>query len=150
MRWRRRPLESSTKNERATEQSLRFQDAALLQTHPDGFFVEGGGYDSSYNGVATALAYRIASFTASRSILSAANRSLAWQLTRILPSGEIVTKGNARVRNDGTGETFLGRHKDVDVGHTLEAIAMATAFGEIKESEADKRSAALVNFYRSK
>lgn len=102
-----------------------FLDRALKLVHDDGFFIEGGGYDSSYNGVATAIAYRIERLFPSDRLAGIADRAMAWQMTRIEHSGQIMTDGNARVHQEG--EHFLGRRKDVDVAFTLEAMALAYA-----------------------
>ena len=100
-----------------------FLDAALGLVHDEGYFIEGGGFDSSYNGVAIAIAYRIERFFPDDRLAKTADRAMSWQHSRIARSGEILTEGNARVH--GKGEAFLGRRKDVDVAFTLEAMALA-------------------------
>lgn len=105
-----------------------FADRALGQIHPqDGYFVESGGFDSSYNGVATALALRLLMLEYRNEKLEPiCLKAISWQKGRILASGEISTEGNSRVRPGKSGESFLGREKDVDVGHTLEALMLAS------------------------
>lgn len=105
-----------------------FVDKALDQINPiDGYFVEGGGFDSSYNGVATALAIRLLMLEHRNDKLeSICLRAIRWQKDRIFTSGEISTEGNSRVRPGKSGESFLGREKDVDVGHTVEALMLAS------------------------
>jgi hypothetical protein len=105
-----------------------FADRALEQIDPqDGYFVEGSGFDSSYNGVATALALRLLMLEyRSEKLESISSGAVRWQKSRILASGEISTEGNSRVRPGKSGESFLGREKDVDVGHTLEALMLAS------------------------
>ena len=105
-----------------------FADRALEQIDPhDGYFLEGGGFDSSYNGVATALALRLLMLDYhSEKLESICSEAISWQESRILASGEISTEGNSRVRPGKSGESFLGRKKDVDVGHTVEALMLAS------------------------
>jgi len=105
------------------EMGERFLDLATAQIHEDGYFIEGGGTDTSYNGVAAAIAIRLALLTDSASLRTSALRAIDWQCRRIAESGEISMEGNTRVRPGG--ESFLNREKDVDVGNTLEALALA-------------------------
>ncbi len=108
----------------ACNEARRLIAIATNQIHADGYFIEGGGYDSSYNGVATATLLRLAIMENSAQLQGIALRALDWQLTRISDHGEILTDGNTRVH--ANGEAFLGRPKDVDVAHTLEALALAS------------------------
>ena len=106
-----------------------FINLALSQVHPEGYFIEGGGYDSSYNGVATALCYRLLLLGHPHPALpDRCQAALNWQQSRVLPSGEISTTGNSRVNSRGQGESFMGRKKDVDVGHTTEALMLAALY----------------------
>jgi hypothetical protein len=102
------------------------RDALALQ-HADGYFIEGGGFDSSYNGVACAVGFRLLALDPERQDLADALASaIAWQRTRIAPDGEIITAGNQRVR--AGGERFLGSEKAVDAGHTVEALMLSAAW----------------------
>ncbi len=90
---------------------------ALDLLHPDGYFLEGEGYDSSYNAVHIQNAARLffifdPSDGFSKVLASAVTKSLIWQASRILPSGEVSTEGNSRVRPGG--ESFLGKEKSVN------------------------------------
>ena len=104
----------------------QFTRAALALQHPDGFFIEGGGFDSSYNGVACAVGYRLLGFAPrDEALATALDRAMAWQRARIDADGRVSTDGNTRVRPGG--ESFLGQAKQVDVPHTLEALSLAAA-----------------------
>jgi len=105
-----------------------FVTNALAQVHhEEGYFIEGNGHDSSYNGVATALALRLLMIQPQQvKHESVSLQAIDWQTTRINASGAISTAGNSRVRPGGGGESFLGREKDVDVGHTVEALMLAS------------------------
>lgn len=103
-----------------------FVRAAAAQVHRDGYFIEGGGYDSSYNGVATATALHLVAMGYHQHGLEAvAGGAIHWQAGRIAGSGEIRTQGNARVNPLAAGESFMGRKKDVDVAHSVEAFMLS-------------------------
>lgn len=69
-----------------------FTNAAIRQIHENGYFIEGGGFDSSYNGVATALALRLALLDQEGINLKAiGGKAIAWQKGRVLATGEIST-----------------------------------------------------------
>lgn len=92
--------------------------------HTDGYFVEGAGYDSSYNAVAMAVGYRLLlSGAESRGLKAALQRTTQWQAGRVAPRGEISTVENSRVFNGG--ETFMGKEKGMDAAHAVKAFALA-------------------------
>ena len=99
-------------------------DALSLQDDSLGYFIEGGGWDSSYNGVALQLGlelYMISDPSDLRSRLkNALEKSAQWQLTRILNSGEINQEGNTRVFEGG--ESFLGNEKGIDYTKTAKSL----------------------------
>ncbi len=109
----------------AQQAGLEFIDAALgLVDSVDGYFIEGGGWDSSYNGVAIKLAMELFSFIDNpnqkhnqREAISSATN---WQISRIKESGEVSTEGNTRVYEGG--EAFLGVEKGVDYVKTVKAL----------------------------
>ncbi|MEM9018138.1 MAG: hypothetical protein AAGC68_14075 [Verrucomicrobiota bacterium] len=121
-------LGKAMKNDEATAAGERFLDLASELIHEDGFFIERGGSDTSYNGVAAATALRIGLLLDSSSWVQIGLDAVSWQTTRISTEGEISTEGNTRVRPGG--ESFLGREKDVDVGHTIEALSFASCLSE--------------------
>jgi len=109
----------------AKEIGIGFIQSALeLIDESSGYFIEGGGWDSSYNGVALKLGFEIFSMLPTSDIKEELGQKLVcamdWQLTRILPSGEISTEGNTRVYPGG--ESFLGNEKTVDVEKTVRAL----------------------------
>lgn len=110
----------------AMQDAHAFTRAALALQHPDGYFIEGGGSDSSYNGVAIAVGYRLLALDpGNRALALALARASDWQLTRIGADGEISVAGNTRVFPGG--ESFLGKAKGVDVAHTVEGLMLAAA-----------------------
>jgi len=121
----------------AAEAASSFVSSAAKQTHEQGYFIEGGGFDSSYNGVAAAVAFRLvlAGYD-NNDLANLVRRAIQWRKTRILPDGKISTDGNSRVNPGGNGESFLGRKKDVDVAHTIEAFTLAAAYFDDPAHEA--------------
>ncbi len=90
--------------------------AALERQAAPGYFIENGGYDSSYNGVSLLkgllLWTQLPPGDADRRRLwQALWRAAQWQRSRVLSSGEISTDGNTRVYPGG--ESFLGTPKQV-------------------------------------
>lgn len=103
-----------------------FTRAALALRHADGYFIEGGGHDTSYNAVASAVGYRLLALDPGNAALAEAlDAAMQWQRRHILASGEISTQGNTRVRPGG--ESFLGAPKGVDAAHVVEALVLAAA-----------------------
>ncbi|MEM8510188.1 MAG: hypothetical protein AAF717_20310 [Bacteroidota bacterium] len=109
----------------AKELGIEFVELALELVDPiGGYFIEGGGWDSSYNGVALKLGFEIFSMlptsetkdTLGQHLISATK----WQRSRVLLTGAIATTGNTRVFPGG--EAFLGNEKTVDVEKTIRAF----------------------------
>jgi hypothetical protein len=102
----------------ARQAGLDFLNRALSMQAENGYFLENGGYDSSYNAVSLQIAQQIfcqfaeePSATRSR-LWSAIDQSMQWQLSRILPSGQVSTVGNTRVY--AGGEKYFEKAKSVD------------------------------------
>ena len=122
-------------HDQAVKVASSFINAAVQQVHQEGYFIESGGFDSSYNGVATALGLRLLLMGYDKDNLDTVSRkAILWQKSRISETGEILTTGNSRVKPSGGGESFLGRTKDVDAGHTVEAFMLASQFFSDQES----------------
>ena len=134
-------------NQQALSVGSSFVGMALAQVHErDGYFIEGGGFDSSYNAVASALALRLQMIDhQGHDLQSICENAIRWQKERILESGEVSTEGNTRVRPGESGESFLGREKGVDVGHVVEALMLAS----LTHSDAESLSMAknVISFY---
>ncbi|MBD2768867.1 hypothetical protein IC235_13315 [Hymenobacter sp. BT664] len=104
-------------NDEPTRQvGLRFARQAIRAQHGRGYYQEGGGYDSSYQGVGLALGFRLLTLLPATEPLRAdlwnsLSCGTNWQASRVLASGEISTQGNTRVYPGG--EAFLGTEKQV-------------------------------------
>lgn len=112
---------------------LDFAERAVAQQHPDGYFIEGGGFDSSYNGVALRLGFvQLALMPADDALAQKLQQALAravhWQTTRVLSSGEISAEGNTRVYPGG--EDFLGEEKQMAWVETLISFYFASVLSE--------------------
>ncbi len=89
----------------------------------EGYFIEGGGWDSSYNGVAIKLAMELLSIMDGEQTLaleSAIISATKWQISRIGDDGEISSEGNTRVFPGG--ELFIGEEKNIDYAKTVKAL----------------------------
>ncbi len=113
--------------EREDAQNIAFEfieSSLILTDSAEGYFIEGGGWDSSYNGVAIKLAMEIFCLinqSDQKSRLGAAIvAATAWQISRINESGEVSSEGNTRVFEGG--ETFLGEEKGIDYAKTVKAL----------------------------
>jgi hypothetical protein len=109
-----------------------FVIAASQQQHPvNYYFIENGGWDSSYNGVSCAIGYRLWLFkpTYEVELLQRIKLAVGWQFTRVSSvapnAGEISLEGNTRVKISGT-ESFLGAPKQVDAVKSIEAFLWAS------------------------
>lgn len=100
------------------------EKALLLQDQNQGYFIEGGGWDSSYNGVANQLGLELYMLLETSDLKNrlknALEKSAQWQVSRIKSSGEINTEGNTRVFEGG--ESFLGSEKGVDYTKTAKSL----------------------------
>ena len=110
----------------AQSSAIEFLDMALnLIDGKEGYFIEAGGWDSSYNGVAIKLGLELYSMLPvshpfKEPLEKALICAVKWQESRILSSGEISTEGNTRVYPGG--ESFLSEEKKVDVEKTVRAF----------------------------
>ncbi len=103
-----------------------FTQLTLQQQTKAGFFLEKGGYDSSYQSVSLRLALWLYTNLQSdavslkRDLWIAIEKGIRWELTRILPTGEVSTEGNARVYSGG--EKYFSKEKGVDYTQIILAL----------------------------
>ena len=115
---------------RSLDVASSFVSKAMNFIHGDGYVIEGGPHDSSYNGVASALAFRLATMGKREPLGKIATDAIRWQTGRISTTGEISTVGNTPVGRN-SNEEFPGRKKDVDVTHTVETLILATLYSGV-------------------
>ena len=105
--------------------AFEFIEAALeLTDAQEGYFIENGGWDSSYNGVAIKLGFELLSLIDNEAQKMSLKKVLAhasnWQISRINENGEVSTEGNTRVFPGG--EAFLGEEKGIDYPKIVKAL----------------------------
>jgi hypothetical protein len=106
---------------------LDFAQLAVTKKSSKGYFLEDGGWDSSYQGVSLTNGFKLLSIldtneTIKQPLWDCLSCGTNWQVSRILSTGEISTKGNTRVYPGG--EQFLGMEKKMAWKST--AIALLT------------------------
>ncbi len=134
--------------EKAIKVGSSFVSKAIEQVNQqDGYFIEAGGFDSSYNAVASALTFRLLMLHHQEYNLKMIGlHAIQWQKTRVSNSGEVLTEGNTRVRPGKSGEHFLGKEKDVDIGHVVEALALASHV--LAEDAYNKLALKVIGYYK--
>jgi hypothetical protein len=92
--------------------SRKLVAAGLERRDADGVFVERSGRDSSYNAVSLLMAQVLTLHLPDLKIDEAMVRAMAWQRTRIRPTGEVEVSANTRT---GLGqEKGMGQAKGVN------------------------------------
>lgn len=104
---------------------LEFIELALAKQDAAGYYIEGDGFDSSYNGVSIRLGLLLLGILPPQNqVFNRLKESLScsaqWQASRVLETGEISLKGNTRVYPGG--EDFLGTAKEIAWVETLQAF----------------------------
>ena len=115
-------------DENAKTTGLKFMERALvLRDETAGYFIEGGGWDSSYNGVAIKIGFELYTLLGDDvplqlklELAQALTCATDWQISRVLGTGEISSEGNTRVYPGG--ESFIGTEKEIDVAKTVKAF----------------------------
>ena len=89
----------------------QFAMQGLETQRADGVFLELGGHDSSYQGVSLLQLQQFGIHFPFPPYNAAIQLGAAWEVTRVMPTGEIDCTGNTRT---GLGqEDFMGESKDV-------------------------------------
>lgn len=135
-------------NDELKTTGIYFANKAISKQHPNGYFIEGDGWDSSYQGVGINVGFNLYSLlpdseplkTTLWDCLSCATN---WQKSRILVSGEISTQGNTRVYPGGEG--FLGEEKRVDWLDTMIGFFMMSYLSN--DSSYEIKANEIKNFY---
>ncbi len=102
-----------------------FAKIAISKKSSKGYFLENDGWDSSYQGVSLTNGFKLLSIldkdeTIKQSLWDCISCATNWQVSRILSTGEISTKGNTRVFPGG--EQFLGVEKQMAWKSTVIAL----------------------------
>ncbi len=117
---------------------LEFIELALTKQDSAGFFIEGDGFDSSYNGVSIRLGLVLLGMISAqddvyKQLKNSLNCSVQWQASRVLETGEISLAGNTRVFPGG--ENFLGSAKEIAWVESLLAFYFTYSFSTDKYYE---------------
>lgn len=123
------------------ETAGRFVDAFVALARADGAYAEGGGFDTSYQGVALAIGRDVQALAPQARCVSLGPAlwvGARWLAGRVDAAGRLDSTGNSRTC--GGGESFLGRAKDVDLAHAVRGLAsVAAATGAPALLEAARR-----------
>ncbi|SMD32954.1 hypothetical protein SAMN04488029_1315 [Reichenbachiella faecimaris] len=121
-------LAGHVKDPEAVSLALPLTQQVFHSHQPEGYFLEAGGWDSSYNGVSVKLGFELFTLLNSPNHTDLRERlaevitcAVNWQASRILETGEISTEGNSRVYPGG--ESLGGIEKRVDVEKTVRAFS---------------------------
>ena len=105
---------------------------ALERRDADGVFIEKSGRDSSYNAVSLLMGQVLAIYQPDPVLDAAFVKAMAWERTRIQPTGEVEVKGNTRT---GVGkEVYMGHPKNVNYREVILALCY---FGMIHDNPRD-------------
>jgi hypothetical protein len=117
---------------RMVEKSRLLIAHALTLRDKEGVFIERGGRDSSYNVVSILFGQVLALHLPLPEFEAALPAAVKWQLTRILPSGEVDVSGNTRTGVGLEADPFSGKAKTVN--YTEIAMAL-TLYGTIHQDK---------------
>jgi hypothetical protein len=129
-------------NPKAVQLGEQFTQFALSQQDPSGFFLEKGGYDTSYQGVSLDLALSIYTHVSQNEkalrdhLWKGIVGGVKWQLKYIGSDGQISTVGNSRVYSGG--EKYFNREKGIDYPRTINALLY---YAQIAKDQTAKQAA---------
>lgn len=89
---------------------------AMARRDADGVFIEKSGRDTSYNAVSLLMAQVLALHLPDAELEAALVKAMAWQRTRIRPTGEVEVAGNTRTglgQERGMGQTKGVNYREV-------------------------------------
>jgi len=125
--------------------SRKLVAVALARRDADGVFIERGGRDSSYNSVSLLMAQVLSLHIPDPKLDSALVKAMAWERTRIKPTGEVEVLGNTRT---GLGqEQMMGHPKGVNYHEVALALCY---FGMIYDDPDALGLAEKVNAFTSR
>lgn len=105
---------------------------ALTLRDKEGVFIENGGRDSSYNVVSILFGQVLALHVPLPEFEAALPAAVKWQLTRILPTGEVDVTGNTRT-GVGAEKSYFGDPKNVNYNEVSLAL---TYYGLVHHDQA--------------
>jgi hypothetical protein len=124
------------RDEEAMRLGASFTELALFALHTDGYFLEGGGWDTGYQAVSLYLAHDLMVAGARAAWRARVADAARWLARRVDRQGRVDSNGNTRTC--GGGEAFLGEAKRLAVPTVVVALAAAG----VREQDADLKQAA--------
>jgi hypothetical protein len=120
-----------------------FVDLGLAKQHPEGFFEESNGSDTSYNAVSIWMLQIYDLYFPDPRHEAALAKATRWQLGHVQSSGEIDTAGNTRT---GMGqEKYFGKAKEINYPEVTMALLY---YGEVHHDAASLDAARRIYEYK--
>jgi hypothetical protein len=119
-------------DEQLVAQSKKLIAHAITLRDKEGVFIENGGRDSSYNVVSILFGSVLALHVPLPEFEAVLPAAVAWQITRVLPTGEVDVKGNTRT-GVGKEPDAWGKAKTVNY---KEVVLALTLYGLIHQDQA--------------
>jgi len=108
-------------DDRLKESSSRLVKAARARRDKDGVFIERGGRDSSYNAVSVLMGTHLSLYIPNPELEAAFKPAMAWERSRIKPTGEVEIEGNTRT-GVGKEPSKSGVPKQVNYGEVSQTL----------------------------
>lgn len=132
------------------ERSKKLMAHAITLRDEGGVFVENGGRDSSYNVVSVLFGQVLTLHIPMPEAEAAFAQAMRWQVSRVLPSGEIDVSGNSRT-GVGKEKSYGGEPKNVNYTEVMQALTLwGIVHGDKEALAAADRVEAFVNAQRKK
>jgi hypothetical protein len=128
---------SLTSNEQAKKAASEFVEAAINLLNSEGYFLEGGGWDTSYQAVAINVGkdLLLAGFD-SKKLEETLYKAALWLANRVDSKGRVNSAGNKRTCEGG--ESFLGKPKKI----ALDEVIMSLVYLGVMNSDQELLGAA--------
>jgi hypothetical protein len=133
-------------DEQLVAQSKKLIAHAITLRDKEGVFIENGGRDSSYNVVSILFGSVLALHVPLPEFEAVLPAAVAWQITRVLPSGEVDVSGNTRTGVGKEPDAF-GKAKTVNY---KEVVLALTIYGLVHHDKAALAAADRVFAYSEK
>src|SRR5690606_38054316 len=110
-------------DEQLVQRSRELMAFAIGLRDEDGVFLESGGRDSSYNIVSVLFGQVLTLHVPMPEAEAAFADAVKWQISQILPSGEVDVRGNTRT---GVGKevSYGGAPKNVNYPEVIQALTL--------------------------
>ena len=105
---------------------VNFANQGSALQSPNGYYMENGGWDSSYNGTSMLAVETLLTYSTNSAQVAQLKASLAsaasWEESRILASGQVLTTGNTRTAGQENGPS--GSIKTINYGEVAASLAL--------------------------